>query len=220
MAQRRRGGIRGNRMDVGEGVEANPPVGRNVGLNQNIEREDMIAELRRQVAAFMEVVQRMQPPHETTDESDDSHSHFENPFGAHPRGWPYVERNEPRLDYNFKVEIPEFQGSLKPEDFVDWFNTVERVFDYYEVIDEKKVKLVAICLKRRDSSWWEQLQISRQRIGKVKIKSWEKMKKKLCEQFLPFNYTQSLYKDLHNLKQEGSVEEYMEAFHQLVVRVD
>nr|POF09735.1 abc transporter c family member 13 [Quercus suber] len=105
MAQRRRGtrgGIRGNQMDVGEGVEANPPVGRNVGRNQNIEREDVIAELRRQVTALTEVVQRMQPPHETTDESNDSHSHFENPFGAPPRGRPYVERNEPRLDYNFK----------------------------------------------------------------------------------------------------------------------
>ncbi|KAF3955954.1 hypothetical protein CMV_018888 [Castanea mollissima] len=69
-----------------EGVEANPPMGRNVGRNQNIEREDMIAELRRQVVALTEVVQRMQPPHETTNESDDSHSHFENPFGAPPRG--------------------------------------------------------------------------------------------------------------------------------------
>nr|POF00138.1 hypothetical protein CFP56_19096 [Quercus suber] len=89
MAQRRRGrrgGIRGNQMDVGEGVEANPPMGRNVGWNQNIEREDVIAELRRQVAALTEVMQRMQPPHETTDEFDDSHSHFENPFGAPPRG--------------------------------------------------------------------------------------------------------------------------------------
>ncbi|KAL4634542.1 hypothetical protein ACB092_04G207300 [Castanea dentata] len=112
-------------------------MGRNVGRNQNIEREDMIAELRRQVAALTEVVQRMQPPYETTNESDDSHSHFENPFGAPPR------------------------GSLKPEDSVDWLNTVERVFDYYEVIDEKKVKLVAICLKGRASAWWEQLQISR-----------------------------------------------------------
>ena len=36
----------------------------------------------------------------------------------------------------------------------------------------------------------------------------------------PFNYTQALYKDLHNLRQEGSVEKYMETFHQLVVRVD
>ena len=46
------------------------------------------------------------------------------------------------------------------------------------------------------------------------------MKKKLREQFLPFNYNQALYKGLHNLKQECQVEEYMEAFHQLVVRVD
>ena len=59
-----------------------------------------------------------------------------------------MERNEPKLDYNFKVEVLEFQGSPKPKDFVDWLNTVERVFDYYEVMDEKKVKLVAICLKR------------------------------------------------------------------------
>nr|POE86713.1 hypothetical protein CFP56_62655 [Quercus suber] len=105
MAQRRRGrrgGIGGNQMDVGEGVEANPPVGSNVRRNQNIEKEDVIAELRKQVAALTKVVQRMQPPHETTDESDDSHSHFENPFGAPPRGRPYVERNEPRLDYNVK----------------------------------------------------------------------------------------------------------------------
>ena len=34
-------------MDIREGVEANPPVGRNVGQNQNIERKDMIAQLRR-----------------------------------------------------------------------------------------------------------------------------------------------------------------------------
>ena len=73
----------------------------------------------------------MQPLRENIDESDDSHSHFENPFEVPPRGRLYVERSEPRLDYNFKVEIPKFQGSLKSEDFVDWLNTIERVFDYY-----------------------------------------------------------------------------------------
>ena len=31
---------------------------------------------------------------------------------------------------------------------------------------------------------------------------------------------QSLYKQLHNLKQHGSVEEYIEAFYQLVAQVD
>ena len=43
-------------MDVGEGVEANPLVGRNGGWNQNIERGHKIDELRRQVMALMEVV--------------------------------------------------------------------------------------------------------------------------------------------------------------------
>ena len=40
------------------------------------------------------MLQRLQPPHEATDESDDSHSHLENPFGAPPRESPCVERME------------------------------------------------------------------------------------------------------------------------------
>ena len=39
-------------------------------------------------------------------------------------------------------------------------------------------------------------------------------------QFLPFNYMQSSYKQLHNLKQHGSMEEYTKAFYQLVTQVD
>lgn len=81
------------------------------------------------------------------------------------------------------------------------------------------VKLVAIRLKGRAFAWWEQLQLTRQRRGKGKIKEWGEMKKKLNEQFLPFNYIQTLYKSLHNLKQSGSVEEYTEEFH-LLVRVE
>ena len=61
-------------MDVGEGVGANLHVGRNGGWNQNIERGDEIVELRRRVVSHTEVVQRMQPPHEATNESDDSFS--------------------------------------------------------------------------------------------------------------------------------------------------
>ena len=85
---------------LGKGDEAILPMGRNVGRNQNTKRGDEIAELRRQVVSLAEVLQFMQPPHEATN----SHSHFENLFGVSPRGRPYVERNKPRLDYNFKIE--------------------------------------------------------------------------------------------------------------------
>ena len=46
------------------------------------------------------------------------------------------------------------------------------------------------------------------------------MKKKHKEQFVPFNHTQTLYKNLHNLKQVENVDDYTEAFYQLVARVD
>ena len=86
-------------------------------------------------------------------------------LGVPPMGRPFMERNELRLGYSFKVEVPKFQGSPKSEDFVDWLNIVERMFDCYEVMDEKEMKLVAICLKGKAFSWWEQLKISYQRRG-------------------------------------------------------
>jgi hypothetical protein len=46
------------------------------------------------------------------------------------------------------------------------------------------------------------------------------MKKKLCEQFFSFNYSQILYKSLLNIKQVGSTEEYTNLFYQLISRVD
>jgi len=46
----------------------------------------------------------------------------------------------------FKVEIPEFEGQLNPNGFIEWMNTVERVFKFKDVPHDKKVKLVALKL--------------------------------------------------------------------------
>jgi hypothetical protein len=85
---------------------------------------------------------------------------------------------------------------------------VERVFEYYEVLEVKKTKLVGIKLRGRALAWWEQVQVHRLRRGKPTVQAWEKMKKKLSAQFLPYNYTQQLYQSLHNFKQTGHVDEY------------
>jgi hypothetical protein len=47
------------------------------------------------------------------------------------------------------LDLPEFHGSLSSEDFVDWLNTVERVFEYHEIPEAKKTKLVANKLRRK-----------------------------------------------------------------------
>ena len=63
-------------------------------------------------------------------------------------------RGEPRFHANtndFRVEVPEFEGKLDPEEFLDWLHTVERVFEYKDVPDDKKVKLVSLSLGKYES---------------------------------------------------------------------
>ncbi|KAL6220812.1 hypothetical protein ACLB2K_008566 [Fragaria x ananassa] len=88
-----------------------------------------------------------------------------------------------RRGFDMKVDIPEFEGRMRPDDFVDWLNTVERVFKYKEIPDEKRVKIVAIKLIKHAFAWWEQLRVHRERLGKPKIKTWEKMRKELRKKF-------------------------------------
>jgi len=46
------------------------------------------------------------------------------------------------------LEVPEFEGKLDPEEFLDWLHNTERVFEYKDVHDDKKVKLVALRLRK------------------------------------------------------------------------
>jgi len=58
-------------------------------------------------------------------------------------------------------------------------HTVERIFEYDEVPEDKKVKLVALRLRNYASLWWTNLCAKRVRNRKSKIRTWEKMKAKL-----------------------------------------
>jgi len=55
------------------------------------------------------------------------------------------------------VDIPEFEGQLDPDHFLDWLQIVERVFEYKDISDDKKVKLVALKLRKYASIWWANL---------------------------------------------------------------
>jgi len=110
---------------------------------------------------------------------------------------------------DFRVDIPEFEGKLDPEEFLDWLSTVERVFDYKAIPDDKKAKLVALKLRKYASLWWTNLCAKRIRNQKEKIITWEKTKTKLKARFLPSSYVQESYAQLHNLTQgHMSVDEY------------
>jgi len=110
---------------------------------------------------------------------------------------------------------------LDLDHFLDWLQTIGRVFDYKEVPEDKKVKLVALKLRQYASIWWANLVAKRARNGKGKIITWAKMKDKLKSKFLPSHYIQDHYYKLHHFKQgTKSVEEYSREFEQLLLKCD
>ncbi|GKB01755.1 putative nucleotidyltransferase, ribonuclease H [Tanacetum coccineum] len=101
-----------------------------------------------------------------------------------------------------RVNIPNFTGdTLSPDRFIDWLVTVEEVFEFKEVLKNKRVSLIATKLCGRASIWWQQLKLTRERVGKPRITSWQKIKMCMRANFIPHNYQQQMYQWLQNLKQ-------------------
>ncbi|KAI9188635.1 hypothetical protein LWI28_004158 [Acer negundo] len=87
-----------------------------------------------------------------------------------------------------RTEVPEFQGSLQPEEFLEWVGIDEEILEFKKVPEREKVALVSTRLRGRAAAWWQQLKLTRNRSGKPKISVWEKMKGKLRAEFLPHNF--------------------------------
>jgi hypothetical protein len=144
-----------------------------------------------------------------------SHSSGES-TPPHPR---FVRNSRPGFD--MKVDIPDFEGKMQPDDFIDWLTTVERIIDFKDVPENRKVKVVAIKLRKHSSIWWEHLKRQRERGGRERITTWAKMKRELKRKYLPDHYKQDAFMKFHNFKQrELSVEEYTVEFDHLMIRCD
>ena len=46
-----------------------------------------------------------------------------------------------------RVDVPEFEGRSQSDAFLNWLYTVERIFEFKDYSNDKRVKLVAIKLK-------------------------------------------------------------------------
>nr|GFB87179.1 reverse transcriptase domain-containing protein [Tanacetum cinerariifolium] len=85
-----------------------------------------------------------------------------------------------------RVYIPDFARDIwSLEGFIDWLVAVEEVFEFKEVPENKRVTLIATKLHGRASAWWQQLKLTRERVGKPRIMSWQKMKKCMRDNFIP-----------------------------------
>ena len=97
---------------------------------------------------------------------------------------------------------------MNPNEFFDWLNMMEHVFEYYDPLECEKVKSVAIKMCMNASIWWINMKRQRERDGTKNIETWEKIKKELKRKYLYFNIRQDIYLKIKNFKQQDlSVEE-------------
>ena len=92
------------------------------------------------------------------------------PHVAPLRGRPAVVDHH-RWESGFKLDIPKVH-SLGPEEFLDWIGVVEEILDFKDVLDDKRVSLVATRFRGQAAASWQPLKVSRSRSRKEKILSW------------------------------------------------
>jgi len=81
---------------------------------------------------------------EELSETESQHSMYDE---EEPRKLARARRPPINIISNYsRVDVPKFEGKLDPKEFLDWLSTIERVFEYKDVPEHKKVKLVTLKL--------------------------------------------------------------------------
>ncbi|XP_074305713.1 uncharacterized protein LOC141640935 [Silene latifolia] len=131
------------------------------------------------------------------------------------------KKNKNDDDRGLKLDIPEFNGDLDAETFLDWIRQAERIFEYKDYDEHKQFKVATLKLTKYASLWYENLKKQRKKDRKPKIETWEKLRKHIMKRFLPRDYEQDNYLKLTSLMQESlSVADYVIEFEKLSIVCD
>jgi len=117
-----------------------------------------------------------------------------------PRVGPHHPRNNDQNDFagvnckNIKLEAPTFDGQLDPQIFLflDWISDMNHYFDWYEMSDERRVRVAKMKLMGQASQYWTNVEKLMWLRHQKAIQTWDEMKLKLQEKHLPVSYKRLL----------------------------
>ncbi|XP_024010472.1 uncharacterized protein LOC112085485 [Eutrema salsugineum] len=203
-------------------------------VNQKQMNETIATEVARLVAQQLEAFKldqensrRARKERDKQSQADASHhsdyySHSSKTSSHRRRRSARDERVIPRDNLaGVKVRIPSFQGSNDPEEYLEWEKKMELVFNCHEYTEENKVKVAPTEFTGYALSWWDQLTLTRKRVGDFPVETWNQMKHLMRKRFVPSHYHRELHHRLRNLVQGNrTVEEYFKEMETLLIRAD
>ncbi|OVA10580.1 hypothetical protein BVC80_8219g4 [Macleaya cordata] len=70
------------------------------------------------------------------------------------------------MNNDVHIGVPNFEGKLDPDKFLDWIDNIEKVFGYKNLTGIKCIHLVATKLRGYAQIWWSDCVKQRELIGK------------------------------------------------------
>ena len=155
----------------------------------------------RQLHARMEAMERKNSENIGTDDEEESSEDEREEVAEEVKVLKMLMKasNQPR------VEVPMYEGNLNVEELMDQINALNKYSDFEEILYKKKVRYAATRLKGHAAIQWDELQIHRERRGKSKLHSFDKMLYKIKSQFIPKDYQLTLISHLQNLRNKRMI---------------
>ena len=129
--------------------------------------------------------------------------------------------HDEKLMGRVKIEAPTFDGRLNLKVILDWMCEMDHFFEWYDFSEEKRARFAKMKLIARAKLHWESVENHLRRTHQLSITSWQEMKAKLSEKYLPVSYLGNLLDQWHNLRQgTRSIIDYIEPFEEHRIRCD
>ena len=132
-----------------------------------------------------------------------------------------IIRNNPQNEFHYnhvKVDVPMFQGSIDPKEYLNWESHLDSYFGWYDFSENRKIRFAEMKLNDPAKIYWKNamhlLEIRRQ----DPIETWNEMKFKLREKYIPLNYHDKLVDQWQRICQGNkSALEYVTEFDELTM---
>ncbi|KAK9157903.1 hypothetical protein Scep_004477 [Stephania cephalantha] len=121
-----------------------------------------------------------------------------------------------------RTKVPEpkkFSGKRSAKELENFLWDMEQYFATVGTEECQKVTLTSMYLEGDAKLWWRTRVDNDVAAGRPKIVKWEVLKRELKDQFLPTNAAWQAREALRQLKQKGTVREYVKEFSSLLLDI-